>query len=79
MATKNRQQAFPRAGFGFAYRDEGFESEPAQDGMELRDYFAARALQGMLSGSLNAEKTVGDKQQLARVVYEFADAMMAVR
>ncbi len=45
-------------------------------GMELRDYFAAKALQGLLT-------TVKDEQWLpqdvAEVCYEVADSMMKAR
>ena len=47
-----------------------------EEGMELRDYFAAAALQGML-----AENGGGavDNHQLAEVAYAVADAMMEAR
>jgi len=45
-------------------------------GMELRDYFAAKALQGLLT-------TVKDEQwlpqEVAEVCYEVADSMMKAR
>lgn len=54
------------------------------DGMSLRDYFAAKALQGMLSNghSLTAREseegqTVGEV--MAKRVYAFADAMLKER
>ena len=47
-----------------------------EEGMELRDYFAAAALQGML-----AEDGGGavDNHHLAEVAYAVADAMMEAR
>jgi hypothetical protein len=46
------------------------------DGMDLRDYFAAKALQGLLT-------TVKDEQwlpqEVAVVCYEVADSMMKAR
>ena len=46
------------------------------DGMDLRDYFAAKALQGLLT-------TVKDEQwlpqEVAEVCYEVADSMMKAR
>lgn len=47
------------------------------NGMELRDYFAAKAAQGFLaSGTL--PKSVRD-DELAAAAYGFADAMMEAR
>lgn len=43
------------------------------DGMDLRDYFAAKALQGILACDYSIEK---DPAVLA---YEYADAMMKAR
>ena len=48
---------------------------PAQPGMTLRDYFAAKALQGMLAEpSLKATA-----EEFANKSYELADAMMKAR
>jgi len=44
------------------------------EGISLRDYFAAAALQGMLTSDTQA---AGD--QLAAYAYELADAMLAAR
>jgi predicted RNA polymerase sigma factor len=41
-------------------------------GMTLRDYFAAKALQGILFEGLSTQET-------ARYAYELADAMMEAR
>lgn len=48
------------------------------DGMPLRDYFAAAALQGMMAfhGSYGAGNGTGD---VATRAYEAADAMLAAR
>ena len=43
-----------------------------QDGMTLRDYFAAKALQGILFEGLEPEET-------AKHAYAMADAMMVAR
>ena len=45
------------------------------DGLSIRDYFAAKAMQGMLS-----DPTVAcDGVRLARIAYSHADAMLAER
>jgi hypothetical protein len=43
--------------------------------MTLRDYFAAKAMQGLLAGSLKSSET----QLIARDCYAMADAMLAAR
>lgn len=44
------------------------------DGMTLRDYFAAKALAGMLAASENMSNN-----ELARYAYDVADAMLKAR
>ena len=43
------------------------------DGMTLRDYFAAKAMQGICAGNSN------DARQIAKAAYIVADAMLAER
>jgi len=45
-----------------------------QDGMDLRDYFAAEAMQAMI-----IKNGAGDLIWCAKYAYEAADAMMKVR
>jgi hypothetical protein len=45
--------------------------------MTLRDYFAAKSLQGMFASG-NLPKSVSD-EELAAVAYEMADAMLKAR
>lgn len=45
-------------------------------GMTLRDYFAAKALQGMLAASTRQQI---DEHMLARDAYKVADAMLLER
>lgn len=47
-------------------------------GMSLRDYFAAAALQGMLSATKEDHPWPG-ADQYARLAHEFADAMLKAR
>lgn len=60
-------KAFPTAS------DNGHSEN--QDGMDLRDYFAAQALQGMTGGSIHP----GAIKAIALVAYQVADAMMEAR
>jgi hypothetical protein len=58
--------AFPKTPF--------IELGTPQNGMTLRDYFAAKAMQGLLASEVNAELKAFAKQS-----YVMADAMMEVR
>lgn len=53
------------------------EIESNQPGMTLRDYFAAKAMQGSLADP-NVDPT-DHKDDFARWCYEVADAMIAAR
>jgi hypothetical protein len=61
--TKNKQPAFP--------------SNPSMDeyGMTMRDYFAAKAMQGMMS----RENIDAYNKEIAKWSYDLADAMMEAR
>ena len=52
-------------------------SLPDWSGMTLRDYFAAKAMQGMLAGQGNM--LVVTKEYLGETAYQYADAMMKAR
>jgi hypothetical protein len=59
------------------HSDIAKEYEIDQNGMTLRDYFAAKALQGMLASG-NLPKTMPDAD-LAECAYALADAMLKAR
>jgi hypothetical protein len=50
-------------------------------GMTLRDYFAAKAMQGAIAhGLFNADKAnVGYAEYVAHIAYVYADAMLKAR
>jgi hypothetical protein len=48
-------------------------------GMTLRDYFAAAALQGIVSDPNLFVKSKRDVELVSRSAYEFADAMLKAR
>lgn len=56
-----------------------------QDGMDLRDYFAAKAMQAVVSAAKAAEigtdngAITEDTHRVARCAYAVADAMMEAR
>jgi hypothetical protein len=62
-----------------AFPNEGFNGwgEPFQ-GMTLRDYFAAKAMQGICNSRSHSELK-GHAIASAKVAYEMADAMMKAR
>lgn len=49
------------------------------DGMTLRDYFAAKAMQGALSNAYAAERYQMNIWEIAKEAYEMADAMLEAR
>ena len=69
MSTETGGQAFPNEGFN------GW-GEP-EKGMTLRDYFAAKAMQGMMADGQVLR--LAPDEQLASVAYEMADAMLKAR
>jgi hypothetical protein len=48
------------------------------DGMTLRDYFAAKAMQGILTATLTPN-TVWSQDEAAETAYKVADAMLKAR
>jgi len=70
----NNPQAFPRP---HSVDDvDGDISYPAHAGMTLRDYFAAKAMQGMM---VEVEIPRASCNYIAKVAYEMADAMLKAR
>jgi hypothetical protein len=66
-----------------AFPNEGFNGwgEPFQ-GMTLRDYFAAKAMQGLLKNALTEEFHLIDNDWMAGIsmdAYSMADAMLKAR
>lgn len=90
MSTKNEGgPAFPRQ-LAQVENPERFDVAElqGQSGMTLRDYFAAKAMQAIISTSIPSEGDAdfldGDKiemsfQWIPRTAYDFADAMLAAR
>ncbi|UVM53525.1 hypothetical protein LOY37_14175 [Pseudomonas sp. B21-012] len=59
------------------------EAKRLMSGMDLRDYFATKALQGLLSwagdDSSGSYHSNSDPAHTASMAYEYADAMLAAR
>ncbi len=66
-------KAFPTS--GVHYTKNGVDM--AQDGMELRDYFAAKAMQGLISDKSFRLQFL--EIEIAKASYEVANAMMKAR
>ncbi len=67
MPKETGGPAFPGTEANYAREGEA--------GMTLRDYFAAKALQGMTTDGWQADERAG----MAREAYKLADAMLAAR
>ncbi len=75
MTIETGGPAFPRP---FSKNGEYSDSSKhhAQDGMTLRDYFAAKAMQGWTANPLPNDSSI---QDVAAWAYRQADAMLAAR
>lgn len=69
--SKEKIKAFP------GEKDIRFgQPNDCNEGMDLRDYFAAKALQGMFAGG-DTEHL--DKSEISEWAFKYADAMMEAR
>ena len=69
-------------GFAFPQTDflvDGSTANYGDAGMTLRDYFAAKAMQGFITNLDTGEKRLIDVPQLAKSAYSIADAMLKAR
>ncbi len=71
--SNNNAPAFPQASYNMA---GGYDTK---GGMSLRDYFAAKAMQGSMSGEYRDNSCCLIHKQIAKDAYELADAMLAER
>ncbi len=80
MSVNNGGPAFPNS----VHPEHGYGPVASvQEGMTLRDYFAAKVLNGLLSDYTTAENMEGNGDtrfvEWAQIAYEFADAMLKAR
>ena len=68
-------KAFPTGKTG----DKNHDFYVSQDGMDLRDYFAAKALQGLIAGCYSGNYVGFTVEGNVFAAYEYADAMMKAR
>ena len=64
-------KAFPKTPF--------VEIGTAQNGMDLRDYFAAKAMQAILDKTLSLHEENYNQYAAAQIAYQVADAMLHIR
>ena len=55
------------------------QDESGQQGMDLRDYFAAQALQGLITGCYSGNNFGFTVEGNVFAAYEYADAMIKAR
>ena len=67
----DNQPAFPTVQYADGVRPSGFDN-----GMTLRDYFAAKAMTGLLTAEIVGEYT---NEHIASIAFLIADAMMKAR
>jgi len=63
-------------GPAFPTSDPNYETKYAGEGMSLRDYFAAKAMQGLLACPMQPQS---GPDMYARDAYALADAMLKAR
>lgn len=66
-------KAFPR----MSHTDCFGYKHPAEDGMDLRDYFAAKAMQGIVH--MFSPDDFFNPERVTKISYQIADAMMKER
>lgn len=80
MSTiNNGGPAFPHIDMEWVAEEQQWK-KPASTGMTLRDYFAAKAMQGMLIGEIAVPESSNEPfDNLASASYMLADAMLKAR
>ena len=73
MTSPSELHAFP-----LAFPDSMDDRQNVRYGMTLRDYFAAKAMQGILAGTLTPQE-VWSQDEVAELAYNVADAMLKAR
>ena len=67
----------PYGGSAFPIPED--ESNLREEGMTLRDYFAAKAMQAEIVGNEGIYASEDSMNQVAELAYQMADAMLNVR
>lgn len=77
MRKDNGGPAFPREDYQ-ANGSAGFGGL-GQEGLSMREYYAAKAMSGLISGSMayGSPFGIGDEKQIAKYAFIIADAMLS--
>lgn len=83
-AKPKNSAAFPRTGYEYDPSDRRTTDTTPQEGMSLRDYFAAKALPALVAASekrndSNGQTDAGLAARVAKYAYIVADAMLVER
>lgn len=78
MNEFDKMDAVERA-FPSTFRSLSGQEQRHLYGMTLRDYFAAKAIQGLLAGSWKKDNAVPEPGAYAARAYVIADAMLEAR
>ncbi len=70
LSPNNGSSAFPTTQYANGISPTGHDS-----GMTLRDYFAAKAMQGLIAATVSADSELNE-EDAALVSYRMADAML---
>lgn len=78
MSRETGGQAFPRQQWEYDGQNNVLQYQ--EDGMTLRDYFAAKAMQGIAANSAMLDNvTDSSVEWVAKGAYKMADAMLKAR
>lgn len=77
MTTYQNKKAFPFSRKEYVVVEDSInEVEVSQDGMDLRDYFAAKAMQALVGNDPDSELT---DHAISVAAYDLANAMIKAR
>lgn len=82
MSKETGGMAFPQCGYEDSSDRYWDSSEFGGTGMTLRDYFAAKALQGFIAGAMADGTPLGDRSDVDNITltaYVIADSMLNAR
>ena len=65
--------------FPHEYFDKQLNQGRVMHGMTLRDYFAAKAMQGIIASEQPGDENFATLEMYARDAYKYADAMLKAR
>lgn len=79
MSTPKNEPAFPTTGSEYISNSDPQPTIGLYGGITIRDYFAAKAIAAVVRGFWNFERTEEDYEEVAKMSYKIADAMLKQR